>query len=197
MFKGKKEMGTMMKKMLALVATVLIATSAAVAAPKTVDESEQSYQQISKKVRRELVTLPYFGVFDNLAYKIEGDTVTLLGQVVRPSTRKDAERRVAKIQGIQRVVNQIEVLPLSSFDDSVRISTYRALARTGGLYRYLMGTNPSLRIIVNRGHVTLEGVVANEGDRNLANIVVNGVHGAFSVKNNLRTDREIEREELY
>ncbi|HKS29605.1 MAG TPA: BON domain-containing protein [Pyrinomonadaceae bacterium] len=187
----------MMKKMLALVATVLIATSAVVAAPKTVDKSEQSYQQISKKVRKELVTLPYFGVFDNLAYKIEGDTVTLYGQVVRPSTRKDAERRVARIQGVERVVNQIEVLPLSSFDDSVRISTYRALARTGGLYRYLMGANPSLRIIVNRGHVTLEGVVANEGDRNMANIVANGVPGAFSVKNNLRTDREIEREELY
>ncbi|HEX8745973.1 MAG TPA: BON domain-containing protein [Pyrinomonadaceae bacterium] len=190
-------MRTMMKKMLALAATVLIATSAAVAAPKTADKNEQSYQQISKKVRKELVTLPYFGVFDNLAYKIEGGTVTLYGQVVRPSTRKDAERRVAKIEGIQRVVNQIEVLPLSSFDDSVRISTYRALARTGGLYRYLMGTNPSLRIIVNRGHVTLEGIVANEGDRNLANIVANGVAGAFSVKNNLRTDREIEREELY
>ena len=197
MFKGKKEMRTIMKKMLALVATVLIATSAAVAAPKTVDGNEQSYQQISRKVRKELVTLPYFGVFDNLAYKIEGDTVTLYGQVVRPSTRKDAERRVAKIAGVQRVVNEIEVLPLSSFDDSVRISTYRALARTGGLYRYLMGTNPSIRIIVNRGNVTLEGVVANEGDRNLANIVANGVPGAFSVKNNLRTDREIEREELY
>jgi hyperosmotically inducible protein len=197
LFKGKKEMRTIMKKMLALVATVLIATSAAVAAPKTVDGNEQSYQQISRKVRKELVTLPYFGVFDNLAYKIEGDTVTLYGQVVRPSTRKDAERRVAKIAGVQRVVNEIEVLPLSSFDDSVRISTYRALARTGGLYRYLMGTNPSIRIIVNRGNVTLEGVVANEGDRNLANIVANGVPGAFSVKNNLRTDREIEREELY
>lgn len=189
-------MNTIMKKMLALVATVLIATSAAVAAPKTVDESEQSYQQVSKKVRRELVTLPYFGVFDNLAYKVEGDTVTLYGHVVRPSTRKDAERRVAKIKGVERVVNQIEVLPLSSFDDSVRISTYRSLARTGGLYRYLMGANPSIRIIVNRGHVTLEGVVANAGDRNLANIVAGGVPGAFSVTNNLRTDRDKE-EELY
>lgn len=190
-------MRTIMKKMLALVATVLIATSVVVAAPKIVDEKEQSYQQISRKVRKELVTLPYFGVFDNLSYKIEGDTVTLYGQVVRPSTRKDAERRVAKIQGVERVVNQIEVLPLSSFDDAVRISTYRALARTGGLYRYLMGVNPSIRIIVNRGNVTLEGVVANEGDRNMANIIANGVSGAFSVKNNLRTDREIEREELY
>jgi hyperosmotically inducible protein len=190
MYKGKKEMRTIMKKMLAVVAAVLIAISAAVAAPK--GETEQNYQQLSKQVRHELVMLPYFGVFDNLAYKIEGGTVTLYGQVVRPSTRKDAERRVAKIKGVERVVNQIEVLPLSSFDDSVRVNTYRALARTGGLYRYLMGANPSLRIIVNRGHLTLEGVVANEGDRNLANIIANGVPGVFSVTNHLRTDRDNE-----
>ncbi|MBD0369844.1 MAG: BON domain-containing protein [Pyrinomonadaceae bacterium] len=181
-----------MKKMLALAAAVVIASSAVVAAPKSANETEQSYQQVSKQVRHELLTLPYFGVFDNLAYKVEGSTVTLYGQVVRPSTRKDAERRVAKIKGVERVVNQIEVLPLSNFDDSIRISTYRALARTGGLYRYLMGANPSVRIIVNRGHLTLEGVVANSGDRNLANIVANSVPGVFSVTNHLRTDKDAE-----
>ncbi len=184
------EMRTIMKRMLALAAAVLIASTAAVAAPKTVDETDQSYQRVAKQVRHELVTLPYFGVFDNLAYKVEGATVTLYGQVVRPSTRKDAERRVAKIKGVERVVNNIEVLPLSSFDDSIRVSTYRALARTGGLYRYFLGTNPSIRIIVNRGHLTLEGVVANSGDRDLANIVANGVPGVFSVTNNLRTDKD-------
>lgn len=183
-------MKTIMKKMLALAASVVIAASAAVAAPRTFGETEQSYQQLAKQVRHELVRLPYFGVFDNLSYKIEGSTVTLYGQVVRPSTRKDAERRVAKIKGVERVINEIEVLPLSSFDDSLRLNTYRAMARTGGLYRYLLGANPSIRIIVNRGHVTLEGVVANEGDRNLANVVANGVSGAFSVTNNLRTDRD-------
>jgi hyperosmotically inducible protein len=182
-------MKTIMKRMLALMATVLIATSASIAAPKSSDEAGQSYQQIVKQVRHELVTLPYFGVFDNLAYKVEGDTVTLYGQVVRPSTRSDAARRVAKIKGVERVINNIEVLPLSSFDDSVRLNTYRALARTGGLYRYLMGTNPSIRIIVNRGQVTLEGVVANKADKDLANIVANGVPGAFSVTNNLRAER--------
>ena len=190
MYKGKKEMRTFMQKILALAAAVVIAGSVAVAAPK--NETEQGYQQLSKQVRHELVMLPYFGVFDNLAYKVEGGTVTLYGQVVRPSTRKDAERRVAKIKGVERVVNQIEVLPLSSFDDSVRVNTYRALARSGGLYRYLMGANPSLRIIVNRGHLTLEGVVANEGDRNLANVVANGVPGVFSVTNHLRTDKDNE-----
>jgi hyperosmotically inducible protein len=182
-------MNTIMKKMLALAAAVVIAASGAVAAPNSSDNTEQSYQQVSKQVRHELVTLPYFGVFDNLAYKVEGDTVTLYGQVVRPSTRKDAERRVAKIKGVERVVNQIEVLPLSRFDDDVRINTYRMLARTGGLYRYLMGVNPSIRIIVNRGQLTLEGVVANEGDKNLAYVAARGVSGAFSVTNNLRTER--------
>ena len=145
--------------------------------------------QMEKKVRHELVTLPYYGVFDNLAYKVEGSTVTLYGQVVRPSTRKDAERRVERIAGVERVINNIEVLPLSGFDDRIRVRAYRELQRMGGLYRYFLGSNPSLHIIVNRGHVTLEGVVANEGDRRLANIVARGVPGVFSVTNNLRTDR--------
>src|SRR5215510_3283385 len=107
------------------------------------------------QVRRELVTLPYYGVFDNLEYQIQGDTVILSGQVVRPSTRKDAERRVAKIEGVERVVNNIEVLPLSRFDDSIRVRTYRTIFHTAGLYRYSLGANPSIHIIVNRGHVTL------------------------------------------
>jgi hyperosmotically inducible periplasmic protein len=176
---------------LAIAAVFAITTSAAVAAPgvKTVDQGI-GQQQIMKKIRKELVTLPYYGVFDNLAYKVEGSTVTLYGQVVRPSTRKDAERRVAKIEGVERVVNQIEVLPLSSFDDSIRVRAYRTLFRTGSLYRYAMGANPSIHIVVNRGHLTLEGVVANEGDKRLANIVANGIPGVFSVTNNLRTERE-------
>jgi hyperosmotically inducible protein len=186
-YKGKKEMKSIMKRMLALAATVVIATSAAVAAPKS-GETEQGYQQLAKQVRHELVMLPYFGVFDNLAYQIEGSRVTLYGQVVRPSTRTDAERRVAKIKGVEQVVNRIEVLPLSSFDDSVRYSTFRALARTGGLYRYLMGANPSIHIIVDRGHLTLEGVVSNKADKNLAYVVARGVPGAFSVTNNLRAE---------
>ena len=170
----------------------LVLTVFAVAAVPTAAQTVQpvSYEQVSKKVRKELVTLPYYGVFDNLAYNIEGGTVTLYGQVVRPSTRKDAERRVRRIAGVTEVVNRIEVLPLSSFDDSIRVATYRTLYRTGGLYRYFMGANPSIHIVVNRGHVTLEGVVANEGDRRLANIAARGVPGAFSVTNNLRTDRD-------
>ncbi len=148
---------------------------------------------LEKQVRKELVTLPYVGVFDNLEYKVEGSTVTLYGQVVRPTSKSDAGRRVAKLNGVTNVVNNIEVLPLSNFDDQIRFQTLRALANRGGLYRYLQGTNPSLRIIVNNGHIALEGIVANRGDFNLANITANGVSGVFSVKNNLRIENELTR----
>jgi len=140
------------------------------------------------KVRKELVTLPWYGVFDNLEYKVEGDTVTLYGQVLKPTTRRDAERRVAKIEGVDRVINNIEVLPLSGFDDSIRARTYRSIFRTGGLFRYAMGANPSLHIIVRNGHVTLEGVVSNRMDSQLAYMAANSVPGVFSVTNNLRVE---------
>jgi len=146
--------------------------------------------QLGKQVRHQLVTLPYYGVFDNLAYNINGSTVTLYGQVVRPTTRSDAERRVKRLAGVSRVINNIQVLPLSGFDDNIRRATYRSLARTGGLYRYLQGTNPSIHIVVDRGHVTLEGVVSNRGDKTLANMAARQVPGAFSVTNNLRVESE-------
>lgn len=183
-------MRTVKNIILAIAAIFAIATSAAVAAPVTTNEQGFSEQQIMKKVRKELVRLPFYGVFDNLAYKVEGSSVTLYGQVVRPSTRTDAERRVARIPGVERVVNQIEVLPNSPSDDSIRVRTYRTLFRAGGLHRYARGVNPSVHIIVNRGHVTLEGVVSTEGDRRLAYATALGVPGVFSVTNNLRTERE-------
>jgi len=146
--------------------------------------------ELLEKIRKELVTLPWYGVFDNLKYKLDGSTVTLYGEVVRPTTRSDAERRVARLGGVTRVINQIRVLPLSSFDDQIRRRTYAEISRKGSLYRYFRGVNPSIHIIVDRGHVTLEGVVANRGDANLAYIAARGVPGVFSVTNNLRTDRE-------
>jgi hyperosmotically inducible protein len=91
---------------------------------------------------------------------------------------------------VARVVNNINVLPLSSFDDQIRAATFRSIARTGGLYRYLMGVNPSLHIVVDHGRVTLEGVVSGKGDRTLAYMAANRVPGAFSVVNNLRVQGE-------
>jgi hyperosmotically inducible protein len=185
-------MRTIKNKMMALVAGILLVVGAVSVAAMTPNASEDALKEarIGKNVRHELVTLPYYGIFDNLAYKVEGGTVTLYGQVVRPSTRADAARRVAKIDGVTNVINRIEVLPLSGFDDSIRYRTVRALANTGGLYRYMLGANPSLHIIVNNGRVALEGVVANEGDRRLAYIIANTVPGVFSVTNNLRTDQD-------
>lgn len=170
-----------------------LALSATLAAAAQARGEVSGQQRVSEKIRKELVTLPFYGVFDNLAYSFDGRTVTLYGQVVRPSTRSDAERRVARIAGVERVVNRIEVLPLSSFDDSIRRRAYRRIFGTAGLYRYAMGANPSVHIVVNRGHVTLEGVVANEGDRRLARIAALQVPGVFSVTNNLRVEGEERR----
>lgn len=182
-------MNTFKGKILAVAAALLLSASAAVAAPAPEQAPEQT--QLAKKVRKELVTLPWYGVFDNLAYEIDGSTVTLHGQVVQPSTRKDAERRVAKLKGVERVVNNIEVLPLSGFDDDIRRRTYRALfGWNSPLFRYGRGVNPSIHIIVNNGRVALEGVVSNEGDRRLAYILANGVSGVFSVTNNLHAESE-------
>jgi hyperosmotically inducible protein len=183
-------MKTFKGKLLATAFALALATGAALAAPTEANAQALAAQQLNKSIRHELVTLPYYGVFDNLAYEVKGGTVTLYGQVVRPSTRSDAARRVAKLNGVTQVVNKIEVLPLSPFDDQIRRATYRSIFNTAGLYRYALGGNPSLHIIVNRGHVTLEGVVANEGDRNLAYIAASQVPGVFSVTNNLRTDRD-------
>lgn len=182
-------MKVVLNKVLALVAALVVTASVAAAAPSDQMAERAAFEQLAKKVRKELVTLPWYGVFDNLAYQIDGSTVTLLGQVVRPSTREDAERRVRKLKGVERVVNNIEVLPLSGFDDSIRVQTYRTLMGWNSpLFRYSRGVNPSIHIIVNGGHVTLEGVVSSEGDRRLANILANSVPGVFSVTNNLRNE---------
>ncbi|MCP9496300.1 MAG: BON domain-containing protein [Pyrinomonadaceae bacterium MAG19_C2-C3] len=175
-------------RLLAFAAILALTGSVAIAAPSSKDTTTN--YKVGEKVRKELVTLPYYGVFDNLAYKVEGSTVTLYGQVVRPTTRSSAERRVKNLEGIEQVVNNIEVLPLSSFDDDIRLRTYRTVFNTASLYRYALGANPSLHIIVNRGRVTLEGMVGNKGDAQLAYIAARGVPGVFEVTNNLRVEGE-------
>ncbi|HYH86068.1 MAG TPA: BON domain-containing protein [Pyrinomonadaceae bacterium] len=175
------------KRIVATAFALALSVSAAFASPAA--SGSQGLGQMEKKIRKELVTLPWYGVFDNLAFEVDGSTVTLHGQVVQPSTRTDAERRVKKIAGVERVVNNIEVLPLSSFDDSIRARTYRALFGSNSpLFRYGRGVNPSIHIIVNRGHVSLEGVVSTEGDSRFAYALARGVSGVFSVTNNLRVE---------
>jgi hyperosmotically inducible protein len=130
--------------------------------------------------------LPYFGVFDNIAYKVDGYNVTLLGQVSRPTLKSDAENVVNKIEGVEKVDNQIEVLPTSPNDDRLRLELYRAIYGYPALQKYALGVQKPIRIIVKNGNVTLEGVVDSEADKNIANILAKGVSGAFSVTNNLQ-----------
>ncbi len=185
------KMKGILNRVAVLFVAVVMMASFAVAAPTEQAGERAAYEQLEKKVRKELVTLPWYGVFDNLAYEIDGSTVTLSGQVVQPSTRKDAERRVKRLAGVERVVNNIEVLPLSSFDDSIRVSAYRTLfGWNSPLFRYGRGANPSIHIVVERGHLTLEGVVSTEGDRRLANALVNSIPGVFSVTNNLVAENQ-------
>ena len=162
-------------------------------AQRYVGGSGAPLQSIERQIFREIIKLPYYGVFDNIAFKVEGDTVTLYGQVLNGQNRGAAERAVRDIKGVANVVNNIEILPPSSFDNTIRRQIVNQFWQRGGsLYRYLQGVNPSLRIIVDRGHVSLEGFVANRSDANLARILAN-VSGSFSVTNNLIVESELPR----
>ena len=149
-----------------------------------------STRTIEDQVRKRILKLPRYEVFDAISYRVNGDTVTLYGKVRNAINKSDAEGSVKRIPGVGRVVNEIEVLPLGSFDESIRLRLYQQLSQTGGLSRYLWPNNPSVRLVVDRGHVSLEGFVANRGDFNTMNIVAHGVSGVFSVNNNLVVDSE-------
>jgi hyperosmotically inducible periplasmic protein len=146
---------------------------------------QKAVERIQKEVRHELVMLPYLTVFDNLGYKVDGYNVTLVGQVTKPSLKSDAEAAVKRIEGVEKVDNQIEVLPLSPMDDRIRQSLYRAIYGYPPLQRYAMPVLKPIRLMVKNGHVTLEGVVDSEADKNIVGVRANGVSGVFSVKNNL------------
>jgi hyperosmotically inducible protein len=149
-------------------------------------QSNPTEARIIKEVRHELVMLPYLDVFDNISYRVDANCVTLVGQVTRPTLKPDAERVVKKIDGVDKVDNQIEVLPVSFHDDRLRRSLFRAIYGYPSMNRYALPVIKPIRIIVKNGNVTLEGVVDNEADKNVAYIRANGVHGVFSVTNNLR-----------
>jgi hyperosmotically inducible periplasmic protein len=151
--------------------------------------SAKSQERIVKEVRHELLMLPYFGVFDYIAFKVTGGTVTLLGQVVRPTLKSDSENVVKRIEGVEKVDNQIEVLPPSPMDDRLRLQLFQAIYQYPALQKYELGVQKPIRIIVKNGRVTLEGVVDNETDKNLAEMRAKGVSGIFSVTNNLQVSK--------
>ncbi len=148
--------------------------------------------RVIREVRHELVTLPYYGVFDWLEFEVKPDnTVVLRGQVVRPTTKSDAENRVKDIDEVSRVINEIEVLPVSPQDDRLRLALYRAIYNWNSpLFRYATQSVPPIHLIVNRGRATLKGVVATKADANLAYIRARSVPGLFEVKNELEIEKE-------
>ena len=147
-------------------------------------------QRLEKEVRHKLVMLPFYGLFDNLSFQIDGSKVTLLGQVTTPTLRNDAERVVRRIEGVEDVANKIDVLPSSPNDDRIRLAEYRAIYAHAALARYALRAVPTIHIIVKNGHVTLEGAVASQSDKIVAGIQANGVPGVFSVANELLVDTE-------
>jgi hyperosmotically inducible periplasmic protein len=142
--------------------------------------------RVEADVQRELLLLPYYTVFDFLAFRVEpGGTLRLLGQVVRPTLKDDAERRVKGVAGIDKIINDIEVLPVSPADDAIRYAVARNIYRSDALDRYGFTSQPSIHIIVKQGRVALEGVVDNESDKSVAGLKAREINGVFDVKNNL------------
>ena len=153
--------------------------------------SQKGVDHIVKEVHHELVMLPFYGVFDNLLYNVSPDgTVTLLGEASRPTLKSDAERAVREIEGVERVDNQIKVLPVSPNDDRIRRATYRKIYGHSVLSQYQLRAVPPIHIIVENGHVTLEGVVARQMEKQVAGMQANSVSGVFSVENNLRVEND-------
>jgi hyperosmotically inducible protein len=173
-----------------LAMTLLVLAGLGMGAPGAIagTVTNPSISNISNQVHHELAMLPWYGVFDNLEYQVEGTEVTLSGQVIseHATTRDDAGKFVRAIPGVTKVVNNIEVLPPSPFDNQIRRAEYRAIFSQSDLGRYTLGAIPQVHIIVKNGHVSLEGVVMNQMDKNIAGIVANSVPGVFSVENNLQ-----------
>jgi len=144
---------------------------------------------LTKKVHHELAMLPFYSVFDNLQYKVDGSTVILVGQVARPALKDDAGSAVRHIEGVTTVNNHIEVLPLSPNDDRIRRAEFRAIYSFPTLQMYELRAVPSIHIIVKNGNVTLEGGVATQAEKDTANVVANSVPGVFSVTNNLQVEK--------
>ena len=150
----------------------------------------QELSRVERQVRRELVTLPFYSVFDDLSFRVDGDKVTLMGTVTRPTLKSGAEKAIKDIEGVGEIDNQIEVLPLSPNDNDIRMAAYRAIYGQSAMARYQMQAVPPIHIIVKNGDIRLEGVVATEGEKNIAGIQAKTVNGAFKVENNLRVEKD-------
>lgn len=172
----------MKKSACSLLIIAVFALTAAAAQDKPARALEES-------VFKAIWSEPHFGVFDNLSFKIDGSEVTLLGQTMLPITKVNVGTRAGKVAGVTKVINEIEVLPVSMNDDSIRLRAYRVLFGAADLYRYALAANPSIHIIVKNGRLTLEGMVSTSSDAQRALMAVRGLSGVFSVKSNLKTEK--------
>jgi hyperosmotically inducible protein len=149
-------------------------------------QQDARVRRLEFEVQRELLSLTNYGIFDHLAFQVQpGGTIRLLGQVTRPTLKSDAEARVKDVRGVEHIINEIEVLPVSQGDDRIRVAIARNIYRTESLERYGFQTQPSIHIIVKNGRVTLEGAVDNEADKTIAGMKAREVGGVFEVTNNL------------
>ncbi len=168
-----------------ILGAVLLAAQLGFAEEHAGDAAES---RLERQVRRELATLPFYSLFDHFAFRIDGESVTLMGKVSRPALKSDAANVVKKIEGVEKVDDRIEVLPASPNDDRLRLALYHAIYGHGALQTLAIRAVPPIHIIVENGNVTLEGIVANEMQKNVAGIQAGGVAGVFSVTNNLRVE---------
>jgi len=180
MLKNRPLFGLALPALLLSIVVITLASAGTSAGQET-----KANQNLVREVRHQLLLLPYYTVFDNLAFKVDGDRVTLEGQVTRPTLKSDAEAAVKSIEGISGVTNNIEVLPPSPMDDQLRRALYRAIYGDPQLSKYGWSSMPSIHIIVKSGRVSLEGVVDNDTDKNIAGLRANSVPNVFEVKNNL------------
>ena len=187
----------MKKRALKLGAFVLGATLATglglaqnTGAAERIQQGGAGQSNLVREVRHELVLQPYYGVFDNLSFRVDGSAVTLMGQVTNPVLKDDAGKAVKRIEGVTSVNNQIEVLPLSPMDQQTRLAVFRSIYSSPGFEKYAYQAVPPIHIIVKNGHVSLEGVVGNQMDKTLAGVRANTVPGIFSVDNHLRVENQ-------
>ena len=142
-----------------------------------------------KNIRHALIMLPYYTIFDDLGFRVNGSTVTLVGDVTNPVLKSDAENVVKHIEGVTNVINEIHVLPVSPMDWQIRRAEYRAIYGDPAIWdRYCCHAIPPIHIIVENGHVRLEGVVQNQFDKNLIGVRANSVPNVFSVENDLQVE---------
>lgn len=150
--------------------------------------NQRMQERITQDIYHQLAMLPQLSIFDSLSYKVNGSTVTLLGNVRNAVLKSEAEDAVKHIEGVQTVDNQIHILPPSPNDDLIRRQVARAIFNDNRLFPYSVQAVPPIHIIVNGGHVTLEGVVNSQADKNEAGLRANSIPGVFSVQNNLRVE---------